>query len=58
VHNSVKYIYLFLFSICFGHPSAHHQEKITVSMPHWYLSLCMSGDWSGGWIETIIIIIQ
>ena len=33
------FIYLFLFSTCFGHPSAHHQEKITVSMRHWYLSL-------------------
>ena len=36
-----KYIYLSLFSTCFGHPSAYHQEKITVSMRHWYLSLCM-----------------
>ena len=41
VPNSVSYIYLFLFSTCFGHPSAHHQEKITISMRHWYLSLCM-----------------
>jgi len=24
--------YLFLFSTCFGHPCAHHQEKVTVSM--------------------------
>jgi len=22
-----KYIYLYLFSTCFGHPCAHHQEK-------------------------------
>jgi len=34
-----QYIYLFLFSTCFGHPSAHHQETITVPMRHWYLSL-------------------
>jgi hypothetical protein len=47
----LKYIYLFLFCTCFGHPSAHHQEKITVSIRHWYLSLCMGGDWSAGWIN-------
>ena len=32
-------------------PRAHHQEKIAVSMRHWYLSLCMGGVWSAGWIE-------
>ena len=21
-------------------------------MRHWYLSLCMSGDWSAGWIQS------
>ena len=26
--NSVQYIYLFLFSTCFGHPCAHHTEKL------------------------------
>jgi len=51
VHNSIQYIYLFLFSTCFGLPRVHHQEKITVSMCHWYLSLCMGGAWSAGWIE-------
>ena len=51
MHNSVEYICLFLFSTCFGHPRAHHQEKIAVSMRHWYLSLCMGGVWSAGWIE-------
>ena len=40
-----KYIHLCLFSARFGHPRAHHQEKVTVSMRHWYLSLCMSGVW-------------
>ena len=25
---------IFLFSTCFGHPCAHHQERITVSMRH------------------------
>ena len=25
-------------------------EKIAVSMRHWYLSLCMCGVWSAGWI--------
>jgi len=50
MHNSVLYIYLFLFSTCFGHPWAHHQEKITVYMRRWYLSLCMGGVWSAGWI--------
>jgi len=39
-------IYLFHFSSCFGHSHDHHQEKITVSMRHWYLSLCMGGVWS------------
>jgi len=38
-------------SACFGCPCAHHQEKITVSMPHWHLSLCMDGIWSAGWIS-------
>jgi len=26
--------------------------EITVSMRHWYLSLCMGGVWSAGWSET------
>ena len=43
-------MYLFHFSTCFGHPCAHHQEEITVSMRHWCLSLCMGGVWSAGWI--------
>ena len=38
-----RYIYLCLFSTCFGHSSAHPQEKITISLRHWYLSLCMFG---------------
>ena len=40
-------------STFFGHPCAHHRDKITVSisMRHWYLSLCMGGVWSAGWIE-------
>jgi len=50
VHNSVKYIYLILFSTCFGHPCAHHQEKIAVSTRHCYLSLFMDGVWSAVWI--------
>jgi hypothetical protein len=37
------YIYICLFCTCFRHPSAHHQEKITVSMQQWYLSLWMGG---------------
>jgi len=37
-------------STCFGHPCAHHQEKIAVSMRHWYLSLCMGGVRSAGLI--------
>ena len=41
--NLFKYIYLCLFSTCFGHPSAHHQEKIAVSMRNLYLSLWMGG---------------
>ena len=26
--------------------------EITLSMRHWYLSLCMGGDWSAGWSFT------
>ena len=44
-------IYLFHFFTCFGHPRAHHQEKMTVSMRQWYLSLSMGGVRSAGWIE-------
>jgi len=39
--NNYFLIYLFLFCTCFG-----HQEKITVSMRQWYLSLCMGGVWT------------
>ena len=49
VHNSVQYIYLFLLCTCFGHSCAHKQEKITVSMRHWHLLLCIGGVWSAGW---------
>ena len=52
VHNSVYYIHLLLFCTCFGASCAHHQGKIVVSMRYWYLSLCMCGDWSDGWIES------
>ena len=51
VHNSVWYIYLFLFCTCIGHPRAHHQEKIAVTMRPWYLSLCMGGVCAAGWVE-------
>jgi len=51
VHNSVQYIYLFLFSICFEHPRAHNQEKITVTLRHWYLSHSVGGVWFAGWIQ-------
>ena len=30
-----------------------YREKITVSVRHWYLSLCMDGVWSAEWIELI-----
>ena len=33
-----KCIHLCLSFTYFGHSSARHQEKITVSMRHWYLS--------------------
>jgi len=46
MHNSFQYSYSFLFSTCFGHPCAYHQEKITVSMRHWCLSYFMGGVWS------------
>ena len=39
-------MYLFQFSTCFGHPCTHHQEKTTVSVQHWCLSLYMDGVWT------------
>ena len=54
--HKICLIYLFHFSTCFGHPSAHHQEEITVSMRHWCLSLCMGGVWSAGCIGTLVSI--
>ena len=54
MHNSLQYIYLFLFTACFGHPWAHHQEKITLFMRHWQLSHCMGGVWFAGWIAVAI----
>jgi len=44
-------MYLYLLYTRFGHSRAHHQEKFVLSMRHWYLSLCMGGDRSAGWIE-------
>ena len=44
-------IYLFFFPKSLRHPCAHHQEKITVYMGHWYLSLCMGGVLSPDWIS-------
>jgi len=52
VNYSVLYIYLLLFSTSFGHPCAHHQVKISVSMRHWYLSLCLFDIWSARWNPT------
>jgi hypothetical protein len=43
-------IYLYLPFTCFGQPCAHNQEKITLSMRHWHLSLWIGGVWSAGWI--------
>jgi len=34
VYNSVRYIYLFFFSTCFGHPCAHHQEETDTGICH------------------------
>jgi len=49
VHNSFGFIY---FSSL--HVSGIHvpiiRRKIAVPMRHWYLSLCMVGVWSAGWI--------
>jgi len=39
------YSFIFFFT-CFGHPCAHHQEKIVLFMGLWYLI------WSAGWIES------
>ena len=42
----ISLLYTFRATMC---PSS---GEITVSMRHWYLSLCMGGVWSAGWIET------
>jgi hypothetical protein len=42
----ISLIYMFRANMC---PSS---EEITVSIRHWYLSLCMGGFWSAGWSET------
>ena len=42
MHSTSQYIYL-NFSTCFGQLCDHHQENLTVSMRHWYFSLCMGG---------------
>jgi hypothetical protein len=39
----ISLLYMFPATTC---PSS---GEITVSMRHWYLSLCMSGVWSAGW---------
>ena len=41
--------------LCSLHVSGIHvpiiRRKIAVSLGHWYLSLCMRGVWSAGWIS-------
>jgi len=34
---------LFLFSICFGQPCAHHQENWLYQYDIWYMPLCIDG---------------
>ena len=38
-HNFFLYIYLFQFSTCFEHSSAHHQEIQLYQYDIWYMSL-------------------
>ena len=49
---------IFIYFSCV-HVSGVHAPiiriKITVSMRHWHLSLCMGGVWSAGWIDAPII---
>ena len=42
----ISLLYMFRTTMC---PSS---GEITVSMRHWYLSLCMGGFWSAGWSFT------
>ena len=42
----ISLLYMFWATVC---PSS---GEITVSMWHWYLSLCMGGMWSSGWSFT------
>jgi len=51
VNKSVQFTYLFLFSTCFGHPCAPHQDKIAENLRRWYLSNCMDCVRSAGWSE-------
>ena len=42
----ISLLYMFRATMC---PSS---GELTVSMRHWYLSICMGGIWSAGWIES------
>ena len=45
----ISLLYMFRATMC---PSS---GEFTVSMQHWYLSLCMGGVWSPGWSETPVL---
>jgi len=42
----ITLLYMFQATMCSS------SGEITVSMRHWYLSLCMGGFWSACWSET------
>jgi len=44
---------IFISLLCmFRATTCPSSGEITVSIRHWYLSLCMGGVWSAGWSET------
>jgi len=48
----ISLLYMFRATMC---PSP---GEITVSMRHWYLSLCRGGVWSSGWSETLVFYVS
>ena len=52
----LMYLFISLLFMFWASTCSSSGEIITVSMRHWYLSLCMGGVWSAGWTETAYVI--
>ena len=48
----LMYLFISLLFMFWASTCSSSGEIITVSMRHWYLSLCMGGVWSAGWTES------